>query len=98
MPAQRLPDQHRFVQRQLLDNGNGIGDVGRAAGIPGAPLSGTMPALIDRDDPISRSQSMREKVPFTRMTGQPVQQQEGRPRSAPVAAGETNTISHDESF
>lgn len=98
VPAQRLADQDGPPQRQLIDNGDDVGDVGGAGDVPRVALAGAVPALVDRDDPIPGAQAPCQHVPFTRVTGQAVQQHNRLSRPAPVPAGKPDTVSHHHVF
>ncbi|SDO36536.1 hypothetical protein SAMN04487981_110126 [Streptomyces sp. cf386] len=95
VPAQRLADEDRAPKPQPFDDGDDIGDVGGARDVPRVALTGAVPALVDRDDPVPGAQVPCRRVPFTRVTGQAVQQHDGLPRPAPVPADEPDTVSHD---
>jgi hypothetical protein len=97
--AQRLADQNGPLQRQLIDNGDDVCDVGGAGDVTRVPLAGTVPALVDRDDPISGAQPPCQHVPFTRVTSQAVQQHDGLlSRLAPAPAGKSHAVSHHHVF
>jgi hypothetical protein len=98
MPAQRLADQDGPLQRQLINNGGDVGDVGSAGDFLRVALAGAVPALVDRNDSIPGAQALCQHVPFTRVTGQAVQQHDRLPRPAPVPAGKPDTVSHQHVF
>jgi hypothetical protein len=75
--SQRLANQHRLLQRQLIDNGDDVGDVGRTGDVSRQALTGSVTALVDRDDPMPAAQHPCQHVPFTGVTGQAVQQHDG---------------------
>jgi hypothetical protein len=75
--SQRLANQHRPLQRQLIDNSDDVGNVGGTRDISRQALTGSVTALVDRDDPIPAAQHPCQHVPFTGVTGQTVQQHDG---------------------
>lgn len=58
-------------------------------------LAGTVAALVDGDDPVTGTQAAGDGIPFAGVAGQPVQQDDRYPRSAPVTAGDADALTDD---
>ncbi|ELS55017.1 putative Hydrolase [Streptomyces viridochromogenes Tue57] len=95
MAAERLTYQDGLLEAELFEYGDDIRDVRGTRDIPRAALAGTVASLVDGDDPVSGAQVPGDGVPFTRVPGQPVQQDDRYPRSAPVTAGNTDALTDD---
>ncbi|GAA3481623.1 hypothetical protein GCM10018966_061540 [Streptomyces yanii] len=77
--SERLADQDGLPEPQLIEDRDDVGDVRGARAITRVPLAGTVAALVDGDDPVVGAQIAGDGVPFARVPGQPVQQENGGP-------------------
>ncbi|GGV68495.1 hypothetical protein GCM10010277_77880 [Streptomyces longisporoflavus] len=92
MAAQGLTYKDGLVQAELFEDSGDVGDVGAAAHVAGAARAGAVAALVDGDDPVGGAQGPGEEVPLAGVSGQSVQEDDGRTCTAPVAAGQADAI------
>jgi len=74
----RLADQHDGLSAiQLVQHGHDVRDERFAADVRGLAATGTVSPLVERDSGELRTQRRPRAIPFPRVPGQPVQENDG---------------------